>query len=232
MHIKIVIHLNIFSFPIYNFIPIVMDIVDRLKLFMQYTGLSSSQFADSSAIPRPTLSQIITGRNKKISNEIFAKLHEAFPQLNIMWLMFGDGNMLSADYEKIGNDNETVIKSELAGSKAMDEEQTHLQQHLEFGSNIDNPQTSFSVNLHKSGSLPSDNTVNPDRCKQNQKQGPSPAVILNQIATKKANSDTFRNHDTYNTDKATITATQDTSKRISSIMVFYSDNSFETFTPA
>lgn len=209
-----------------------MDIVDRLKLFMQYTGLSSSQFADSSAIPRPTLSQIITGRNKKISNEIFAKLHEAFPQLNIMWLMFGDGNMLSADYEKIGNDNEPVIKSELTDSKAMDEGQTHLQQHLEFGSNIDDPQSSFSVNLHKCASLPPDNSVNPGRRIQKQNQGPSPAVILNQIATKKSDLDDFRNDNDYNSNKNTITATQDTSKRISSIMVFYSDNSFETFKPA
>lgn len=209
-----------------------MDIVDRLKLFMQYTGLSSSQFADSSAIPRPTLSQIITGRNKKISNEIFAKLHDAFPQLNIMWLMFGDGNMLNADYEKAGNDNESVIKSELTGSTIMGEEKSHLQQHLEFGSNIDNPQSSFSVNLHKSASLPSDNSVNPGRHIQKQKQGPSPAVILNQIATKKSDSDDFRNNNEYNPNKNTITATQDTSKRISSIMVFYSDNSFETFKPA
>lgn len=209
-----------------------MDIVDRLKLFMQYTGLSSSQFADSSAIPRPTLSQIITGRNKKISNEIFAKLHDAFPQLNIMWLMFGDGNMLNADYEKAGNDNESVIKSELTGSTIMGEEKSHLQQHLEFGSNIDNPQSSFSVNLHKSASLPSDNSVNPGRHIQKQKQGPSPAVILNQIATKKSDSDDFRNNNDYNPNKNTITATQDTSKRISSIMVFYSDNSFETFKPA
>lgn len=207
-----------------------MDIVDRLKLFMQYTGLSSSQFADSSAIPRPTLSQIITGRNKKISNEIFAKLHDAFPQLNIMWLMFGDGNMLNADYEKAGNDNESVIKSELTGSTIMGEEKSHLQQHLEFGSNIDNPQSSFSVNLHKSASLPSDNSVNPGR--HIQKQGPSPAVILNQIATKKSDSDDFHNNNDYNPNKNTITATQDTSKRISSIMVFYSDNSFETFKPA
>ena len=70
-----------------------MDIVDRLKLFMSQLGMSSSQLADTASIPRPTLSQIITGRNKKISNEIFSKLHDAFPELNMMWLMFGDGQM-------------------------------------------------------------------------------------------------------------------------------------------
>lgn len=53
-----------------------------------------SQFADIAQIPRPTLSQILSGRNKKISNEVITKLHEAFPQLSVMWLMFGDGSML------------------------------------------------------------------------------------------------------------------------------------------
>jgi predicted transcriptional regulator len=53
-----------------------MDIVTRLKQFMDYTQLPSSQFADQAQIPRPTLSQIMNGRNKKISNELITKLHE------------------------------------------------------------------------------------------------------------------------------------------------------------
>lgn len=62
---------------------------------MDRSGLSSSQFADTAGIPRPTLSQILSGRNKKISNELITKLHVAFPQLNVLWLMFGDGDMLT-----------------------------------------------------------------------------------------------------------------------------------------
>lgn len=73
-----------------------MDIVSRLKQFIDFTGLSSSQFADRALIPRPTLSQIMNGRNKKISNELITKLHIAFPELNVMWLMFGDGSMADA----------------------------------------------------------------------------------------------------------------------------------------
>lgn len=69
------------------------DIVSRLKAYMVHIGLPSTQFADFAGIPRPTISQIINGRNKKISNELIAKLHSAFPTLNILWLMFGDGDM-------------------------------------------------------------------------------------------------------------------------------------------
>ena len=71
-----------------------MDIVSRLKLFMNNAGISSSQFADTCDIPRPTLSQLLNGRNKKVSDEVIGKIHRAYPSLNVMWLMFGDGEML------------------------------------------------------------------------------------------------------------------------------------------
>lgn len=70
-----------------------MDIVTRLKLFLKNSGIANSQFADNCDIPRPTLSQLLNGRNKKVSDEVIAKIHRAYPSLNIMWLMFGDGEM-------------------------------------------------------------------------------------------------------------------------------------------
>ena len=71
-----------------------MDIVSRLKMFLQQAGISNSQFADTCDIPRPTLSQLLNGRNKKVSDEVIGKIHRAYPSLNVMWLMFGDGEML------------------------------------------------------------------------------------------------------------------------------------------
>ena len=63
-------------------------------MFLEQTGISNSQFADTCAIPRPTLSQLLNGRNKKVSDEVIGKIHRAYPSLNVMWLMFGDGDML------------------------------------------------------------------------------------------------------------------------------------------
>lgn len=71
-----------------------MDIVTRLKKFLEDAGISNSQFADTCDIPRPTLSQLLNGRNKKVSDEVIGKIHRAYPTLNVMWLMFGDGEML------------------------------------------------------------------------------------------------------------------------------------------
>lgn len=72
-----------------------MDIVDRLNFFLEQSGISKSQFADGCGIPRPTVSQILSGRNKKISDEIISKVHSIYPRLSIMWLMFGEGPMLN-----------------------------------------------------------------------------------------------------------------------------------------
>ena len=50
-----------------------MDIVSRLKQFLQQNGIANSLFADTCDIPRPTLSQLLNGRNKKVSDEVIAQ---------------------------------------------------------------------------------------------------------------------------------------------------------------
>lgn len=70
-----------------------MDLVNRLKFFMDSNKIAISQFADTCSIPRPTMSQILNGRNKKISDELISKIHTAYPNLSVLWLMFGEGEM-------------------------------------------------------------------------------------------------------------------------------------------
>lgn len=70
-----------------------MDIVSRIKFFLNYRNIASSQFADCCEIPRPTVSQLLNGRNKKVSDEVISKIHSAYPDLSIMWLMFGEEPM-------------------------------------------------------------------------------------------------------------------------------------------
>lgn len=70
------------------------NVAIRLKGFIDEMGLTNSQFADTCGIPRPSLSQILSGRNKKISDVIVGQIHMAFPQLSVLWLLFGEGDML------------------------------------------------------------------------------------------------------------------------------------------
>lgn len=71
-----------------------MDIVSRLKTFIDYLGVPVTQFADNCGIPRPTLSQLLNGRNKTVRDELISKIHAAYPRLSVMWLMFGEGEAI------------------------------------------------------------------------------------------------------------------------------------------
>lgn len=88
------------------------NVATRLKLFMESEGLSHSQFADACSIPRPTLSQLLSGRNKKISDLLVGQIHQAFPGLSVLWLLFGEGDMMtntggspSAAFDPIADDS-------------------------------------------------------------------------------------------------------------------------------
>lgn len=70
------------------------NVAIRLKVFMDYMQITNSQFADQCGIPRPSLSQLLNGRNKKISDVIVKQIHDQFPRLSVVWLMFGEGEML------------------------------------------------------------------------------------------------------------------------------------------
>lgn len=170
-----------------------MDIVTRLKKYMAHIGLPSTQFADFAGIPRPTVSQILNGRNKKISNELISKLHDAFPSLNILWLMFGDGDM--------------EVKTNIAASEPKKPQEMPNQ----------------------SKSMPMYETL------ANQ---PQPKMADTE---KSGNSNLLNFEDEEVKDNFNITdcdapiagsTTNDTSKKIKYIMVFYNDNTFEVLTPA
>lgn len=68
---------------------------ERIELLMRCYELTPSQFADRAGIQRASISHIISGRNKP-SLEVMLKIYEAFPGLDMKWLMTGEGEMPSA----------------------------------------------------------------------------------------------------------------------------------------
>ena len=72
----------------------------RIKSLIESLGLSDSQFADKCGISRSTLSLILSGKNKKISDIMLSQIHEAFPQVSILWLLFGEGEKFKIEKEE------------------------------------------------------------------------------------------------------------------------------------
>ncbi len=146
-----------------------MDIVSRIKKFLDENGIPNSQFADNCKIPRPTISQVLNGRNKKISDEVIAKIHHAYPALSITWLLFGEGEMIN-------------------GSSPVQPSEHHDESEDECMDSIDEPSQDFT--------------------------------------------DTSDQTKIYDAIRPAIQASADTNKRITNIVVFYNDNSFQSFFPS
>lgn len=71
-------------------------ISDRLTDIIEHYGLTASSFADKTGVQRSGVSHLLSGRNKP-SLDFIVKLLDAFPELNLYWLLNGNGSMLTTE---------------------------------------------------------------------------------------------------------------------------------------
>lgn len=69
---------------------------ERIRNIMQHERLSQQEFAARLGISAASLSSIFTGRTNPTNNHVMA-VHRAFPQINVNWLLFGEGSMLTPE---------------------------------------------------------------------------------------------------------------------------------------
>lgn len=67
-------------------------IEERIRHIMETQGMNQQMFAERTGIAPATLSNIFKGRTRATNNQTMA-LHRAFPNLNVNWLLFGEGEM-------------------------------------------------------------------------------------------------------------------------------------------
>ena len=67
---------------------------DRIKQFMQSKGMTQKALASELCISESTLTGIFLGRTRPTVNIIDA-FHQFFPEVNMYWLMYGEGEMYS-----------------------------------------------------------------------------------------------------------------------------------------
>lgn len=75
---------------------------NRIAQILKYLSLSSSSFAAEIGVQRSSISHVLSGRNKP-SLEFIQKIVTAYPEINIDWLITGNGtidNSTSNDYSK------------------------------------------------------------------------------------------------------------------------------------
>ena len=73
---------------------------------MELAGLSQQEFAARLEISPASLSSIFTGRTNPTNNHVQA-IHRAFPNINVNWLMFGEGDMYTTVAGETNGGDET-----------------------------------------------------------------------------------------------------------------------------
>lgn len=70
-----------------------MSIKDRFKMIMDREKLTAGAFAESIGVAQATISHILGPRNKYPSIEVILRLHQRYNDVNLAWLLTGEGNM-------------------------------------------------------------------------------------------------------------------------------------------
>jgi len=65
---------------------------ERIKQIQVALGMSQKDFAEAIGIAPGALSNIYSNRTNATNNHVNG-IHKAFPQINVSWLMFGEGQM-------------------------------------------------------------------------------------------------------------------------------------------
>ena len=77
---------------------------DRIIKIMQKEEMSAVQFAEKIEISPSSLSHILNGRNKP-SLEVVMKIHKACTYVNLLWLLYGEGEMENQENAPVHEDS-------------------------------------------------------------------------------------------------------------------------------
>lgn len=217
------------------------NVAIRLKGFIDSQELSHSQFADKCGIPRPSLSQILSGRNKKVSDVMVGQIHKAFPELSILWLLFGEGDMISTMHGAPSVSHDT---SEMAGADGVSlggndgissngllfgDDEFDL-----FGSDSNSRAATRRVPqdaVARPGKMTFENSVNANMHASAQPDSNLTALNKHVEALKIAKKQIVEYENKVSDLQTQIEKLRKDVKSVSHITVYYDDNTFETFYP-
>lgn len=190
-----------------------MDLVSRLKQYLNSRGISITQFADECDIPRPSASQLLAGRNKKVSDEIIGKIHYTYPELSVSWLMFGEGDMVMTENIAIS----TPQKEPSEGTSA--EQQSDIQDYPTQPNNLFSVEDSEAEKSEAS------------RSEEFSFAGNTFAFAGNTSATPAQTANATTPSQQEQPSSRPITVTPGKGKCVTGIVVYYSDSTYESFIP-
>lgn len=178
-----------------------MSLNERISKVIEYSNLSSSEFADEIDVQRSSISHITSGRNKP-SLEFIIKIKSRFPEILWDWLVTGEGEMLKSDLPEIESSPEEKTEEEKVKPTPLPDLFTMMKDDEDFGTEEEiealneSPRESFTPPPYKAQKNISDS----------QRLDHSNDQIINQVIGNQ-------------------------SSKINRIVLFYENGKFESFEP-
>jgi transcriptional regulator with XRE-family HTH domain len=86
-----------------------MNLNEKIKRFIIDKDLTSTKFADEIGVPRPSISHILSDRNKP-SLEIVQKMYRRYPELGFNWFIEEEDNAAKNTIQTTNNQTVTTTK--------------------------------------------------------------------------------------------------------------------------
>ncbi len=109
--------------------------IDRLMKFIKYAGLSARQF-DLSIGASNGYTLRMKKNNASIGSDVIENILKAYPQLNVVWLITGEGEMLKEneeelilDFDKLPTEKQNEIE-QIIEAKIKERQQEELKRLL------------------------------------------------------------------------------------------------------
>lgn len=89
------------------------SLVNRIGFYAEKKGISIRKIEVEIGASNGTLSKAIS-KEKDVLSEWIAVFVKKFPDVNPVWLLTGEGNMLISDFQSLSIDNENAYKEKIA----------------------------------------------------------------------------------------------------------------------
>lgn len=107
-------------------------------MILERVNLTPGNFADKIGVAPATISHILSGRNKYPSAEVMLRLHETYPDIDLNWLLTGEGTLIKDDPDSMFTGSlfgDNLINATKSTANA----ENRKENTLETANNVDNP---------------------------------------------------------------------------------------------
>ena len=193
---------------------------DRILTFINSLSMSHAAFADEIGVQRSAIAHIAKGRNRP-SLDMIDKIIDRYPEVNLLWLLRGEGNMMSNTPNVISLQQRQVIPS----SPVIDDSLKHTlfaQEEEKSAPAVNKAEDIVPTPRDKEPSIPPQNTIRSYSVNDFDEE----EIAETPVAVQAATQVTKETPSVESVIPATVVKKE---KKISRIVVFYDDNSYEEF---